>query len=109
LNETAELQVTVQPIVNHFFGETITVTGLITGHDILDQLRADAGELVLIPSVMLRDAGDVLLDDGKPEEILNKFPESEIRIIEPTASALYYALFKKRSRRSKPASVKRRL
>lgn len=109
LNETAELQVTVQPIINHFFGETITVTGLITGHDILDQLRAGAGELVLIPSVMLRDAGDVFLDDCKPEEIEQKFPESEIRIIEPTASALYHALFKKRSRRSKPASVKRRL
>jgi len=108
LNETAELQVTVQPIINHYFGETITVTGLITGHDILDQLRAGASELILIPSVMLRDAGDVFLDDCKPEEIVTKFSESEIRIIEPTASALYYALFKKRSRRS-PASLKRRL
>ncbi|MCE5197228.1 MAG: DUF512 domain-containing protein [Negativicutes bacterium] len=108
LNQTPELQVTVQPISNHFFGETVTVAGLITGRDILSQLSAEAGELVLIPSVMLRDAGDLFLDDIRPQEIVRKFAEAEIRIIEPTASALYHALFKKRSRRSKPASLKRR-
>jgi len=109
LNEIEDLQITVQPIINHFFGETVTVTGLITGKDILDQLQAAAGELILIPSVMLRDAGDVFLDDCKPEEIEQKFPECEIRVIEPTACALYHALFKKHSRRINPASIKRRL
>ena len=108
MNQIPELQVTVQPISNRFFGETVTVAGLITGSDLLAQLSAEAGELVLIPAVMLRDAGDLFLDDCQPQEIVNKFAEAEIRIIEPTASALYYALFKKRSRRSKPALLKRR-
>ena len=54
----------VRPIVNRFFGETITVSGLVTGGDLMDQLRGlDLGERLLIPSNMLRAGEQVFLDD----------------------------------------------
>ncbi len=55
---------TVYPIVNHFFGETITVSGLITGQDLIAQLEGrDLGPRLLIPVNMLRHGQDVFLDD----------------------------------------------
>ena len=54
----------VYPIVNHFFGESITVSGLVTGRDLMEQLRGkDLGERLLIPVNMLRHGEDVFLDD----------------------------------------------
>ena len=55
---------TVYPIVNDFFGHTITVSGLITGKDLIDQLKGkDLGQRLLIPSNMLRSGEQVFLDD----------------------------------------------
>ena len=54
----------VYPIVNHFFGEKITVSGLITGHDLIEQLRGqELGDRLLISSSMLDSSGAVFLDD----------------------------------------------
>ena len=54
----------VYPIINNFFGETITVSGLITGGDLIAQLKGrDLGERLLIPVNMLRHGEDVFLDD----------------------------------------------
>lgn len=54
----------VFPLVNNFFGETIDVAGLITGKDLITQLRGrDLGERLLIPVNMLRHGEDVFLDD----------------------------------------------
>ena len=54
----------VYPIENHFFGTTITVSGLVTGGDLIDQLRGkELGERLLIPVNMLRHGQDVFLDD----------------------------------------------
>ena len=56
--------VDVHCIANHFFGESITVTGLITGGDIIHQLKGKAlGEVLLLPINMLRSGEKVLLDD----------------------------------------------
>lgn len=55
---------TVYPIVNHFLGESITVSGLVTGGDLIAQLKGrDLGERLLIPINMLRHGEDVFLDD----------------------------------------------
>jgi len=57
-------KVDVYPIRNDFFGERITVTGLITGSDVINQLKGkDLGEALLIPENMLRAGTKVLLDD----------------------------------------------
>lgn len=54
----------VYPIVNRFFGETITVAGLVTGGDLISQLRGkDLGRRLLIPANMLRSGENVFLDD----------------------------------------------
>ncbi|MBE6769977.1 MAG: DUF512 domain-containing protein [Ruminococcaceae bacterium] len=58
------LTVNVYPIKNEFFGEQITVSGLITGGDILNQLEGKTlGDELLIPSSMLRHENDLFLDD----------------------------------------------
>ena len=54
----------VYPIVNRFFGETITVAGLVTGGDLIEQLRGtNLGQRLLIPASMLRAGERVFLDD----------------------------------------------
>ncbi len=56
--------VNVVPIVNDFFGSQINVTGLITGGDLIAQLKGKAlGEEVLISCSMLRSGEEVFLDD----------------------------------------------
>lgn len=59
----AGVQVTVKPIVNRFFGETVTVSGLITGQDLVGQLRGEEADEILITESMLREGEDVFLDD----------------------------------------------
>lgn len=70
-----ELTVHVYAIRNDFFGETITVSGLITGQDLIAQLRAeqeqgvDLGSRLVIPSNMLRSGEQVFLDDVTVQEV----------------------------------------
>ena len=57
-------------IRNDFFGERITVSGLLTGHDIMKQLAdKDLGECLLLPCNLLRSGEDVFLDDKTVDEI----------------------------------------
>ena len=57
-------------IKNNFFGGKITVAGLVTGADIIEQLKdKDLGEELLIPSVMLRHENDKFLDDVTLDEL----------------------------------------
>lgn len=60
----SQLTCDVYRIRNDFFGETITVTGLITAQDLIAQLKGkDLGDELLISSAMLRRDSDVFLDD----------------------------------------------
>lgn len=55
-------------IKNDFFGPNITVTGLLTGHDLINQLSGrELGKSILIPSAMLRD--DMFLDDVRVQDV----------------------------------------
>lgn len=52
------------PVANKFFGESVTVTGLLTGKDILENLsNIDPGDAVIIPGIALRQGEEVFLDD----------------------------------------------
>ena len=54
----------VAAIRNDFFGESINVAGLVTGGDILKQLRGkELGGRLLVPDTMLRHEGDLFLDN----------------------------------------------
>lgn len=60
----------VYPIRNDFFGEKITVTGLITGQDIVKQLSDEKlGDVLIIPENMLRANTDVFLDDTRVSDL----------------------------------------
>lgn len=67
------LECKVAAIKNNFFGGHITVAGLVTATDIWEQLKdTDLGEELLIPSVMLRDGGDMFLDSVTLTELSEK-------------------------------------
>lgn len=58
------LQLQVTAITNEFFGESITVSGLLTGQDIIGQLKGkDLGTKVLLPQNVLRSGENYFLDD----------------------------------------------
>ena len=60
----------VRPIRNDFFGETITVSGLVTGGDLIAQLKGTKlGQRLLIPSNMLRAGERVFLDDVTMDQV----------------------------------------
>ena len=63
------LKCRIIPVRNDFFGEHITVAGLVTGKDLIAQLGGrDLGKVLLIPDVMLKFHDDVFLDDVSLEE-----------------------------------------
>ena len=60
------------PIVNRFFGESITVAGLVTGTDLIDQLKGQPlGKRLLLPECMFRSGEEVFLDDVTRQELQN--------------------------------------
>ena len=80
------LKINVYKIKNDFFGDSITVAGLLTATDIYEQLKdKNLGDALLIPSVALRADGEVFLDDITPDELSNKL---SIEVI-PTPSEAY--------------------
>ena len=64
------LEITVHRIVNNFFGESVTVAGLLTGCDVLEQLRdKPLGDEIIFPTVMLKADEEIFLDDMTPDEL----------------------------------------
>lgn len=60
----------VVSIINHYFGEQITVAGLLTATDIIEQLKGlDLGDRVVLPSVVLKADEPVFLDDITLEDV----------------------------------------
>lgn len=63
-------KINVYEIRNNFFGETITVSGLLTGMDIIEQLRGkELGDVLLLPENCIRAQDTVLLDDVDIKDI----------------------------------------
>jgi putative radical SAM enzyme (TIGR03279 family) len=87
----AQVKVDVIPILNDFFGHTITVTGLITGQDLVKQLQNAETDLILICSAMLRAEGDLFLDGLSLEEVKRALP-APLYVIPNSGKAFYRAL-----------------
>ena len=65
-----KLRVNVIRIENNFFGETVTVAGLLTGGDMIAGCRGkELGEILYIPRNSLRADGDLFLDNLSPEDL----------------------------------------
>ena len=64
------IRINVHPVLNDFFGHTITITGLITARDILNQLQGKLrGKALLLPQTMLRENDTVFLDGLRIDEV----------------------------------------
>lgn len=89
------LEIMGYEIRNDFFGERITVSGLLTGQDILNQLEdKDLGECLLLPCNLLRSGEDVFLDDIRVNELENRF-QIPIRIVEENGSDFVTAILER--------------
>ena len=85
--ECPNLRINVYNIKNNFFGGEITVTGLLTGVDLADQLAGeDLGDELLLSRTMLRAEGDMFLCNMTPAELSEKLG-CRIRFIENDGGA----------------------
>jgi len=69
LNRIENLHVTLLPIVNQFFGEMVTVSGLLMGQDVVAAIRASGAQRVLLPRVMFDHTGTRTLDEYSLDRI----------------------------------------
>ena len=83
--------VEVRPIINRFFGETVTVAGLITGGDLVEQCRDVVADEILIVRSMIRAEGDIFLDNMTIEEVRKALP-APLRITESTGEGFWRAI-----------------
>jgi putative radical SAM enzyme (TIGR03279 family) len=73
LNATSGLTVNLVALASQYWGQEMTVTGLLTGYDLLHQLPGrDLGDRILIPTVMLKHDEAKFLDDVTIGEIAEK-------------------------------------
>ncbi len=86
-------RISVQPVKNRQFGKWINIAGLVTGQDIMETLgKQDHESTVIIPEIMVREKGDVFLDDTTPE-MLRDFLGCSVVIVDPSPESLYKQLF----------------
>lgn len=81
------------PVRNRLMGSGVTATGLLGGRDILESLVGRRASRVYLPSVTLRDSGDLFLDNVSPGDI-SRETGAEVRIFEPTPRAFFRAVYK---------------
>ncbi len=84
-------QVEVRPIINRFFGETVTVTGLITGQDLVAQCQDVEADEIMIVRSMIRAEGDLFLDDMSIDEVRRQLP-CPLRITENSGEGFWRAI-----------------
>lgn len=64
------ITINTRAIKNNFFGGGVNVSGLVTGGDLIDQLRGDdLGDRLIITSSMLRFENDLFLDDVSTDDV----------------------------------------
>lgn len=95
LLEKENINVSVLPVENTFFGQSITVTGLLTGRDVIRTLsgKVEGYECLLLPDTVLRDGEKVFLDDISKKDI-GRALNIKVNVIEPTPEGLIKGLIK---------------
>ncbi|ABB32278.1 protein of unknown function DUF512 [Geobacter metallireducens RCH3] len=90
---------TFKPVAvhNRLFGESVTVTGLVAGSDIVEELSGrDLGDAVLVPDVMLKEGEGIFLDDLSVDG-LGKSLGTRVLVVEATPQGVVDALRRVRS------------
>ncbi len=73
LNEVENLEINLAPLNSNYWGQEITVTGLLTGQDLIAGLQGkDLGNGILLPSLMLKHGETKFLDDRTVAEVANR-------------------------------------
>ncbi|MGO9377082.1 MAG: DUF512 domain-containing protein [Dissulfurispiraceae bacterium] len=85
----------VVPVENIYFGKTVTVTGLITGRDVMRALSGyvQSDAILLIPDVVMREGQEIFLDDVSRQDIEEILGIKSV-IIESTPAGLVDAMVK---------------
>ena len=90
--EFPQKEIQVISITNQFFGEQITVSGLLTGQDLAGQLKnRDLGSRLLLPCSLLRSGEEVFLDDITLSQLKNAL-QVEIDIVKSSGQDLVSCL-----------------
>lgn len=84
--------VQVVAVHNRFFGESITVTGLIVGRDLIDELKGIACDEIILCDTMLREHTDCFLDGTTLDQVKTEL-EKPVRVIHNTGESLVRALW----------------
>ncbi|MDI6744693.1 MAG: DUF512 domain-containing protein [Thermodesulfovibrionales bacterium] len=89
LLEKEGININVIPVENTFFGKAITVTGLLTGRDVIRELldKTDGHECLFIPDVVFRDGEDVFLDDISRKDVEDALG-IKVKVIESTPEGI---------------------
>lgn len=76
------LDANVLALENDFFGHEVTVTGLLTGQDIIKNLeKTKSGrDGIIIPACALRSGEDIFLDDYTLDDIKKAFPNEVVKV-----------------------------
>ena len=92
LSEVTGTSITPVAVKNRLFGGAVTVTGLVSGKDIIAALNGvELGDLVLVPDVMIKEGEGVFLDDVTLEELENELGKP-VLVVESTPFGIYDAL-----------------
>jgi len=92
LSVLTALSIKLIPVRNRFFGEEVTVSGLVTGYDILEELKVlEPGTLLLIPDVMLKEGECLFLDDLTLDDIAKSL-HCEPHVFSSSAEGFYRKL-----------------
>ena len=93
LKKVKGLQVELIDIENTFFGNSVTVSGLLTGTCVFEALKdKKISSCLLMPGNMLKFGDNLFLDSTTPDDLQSKL-STKILMIEPDAASLYNAIF----------------
>jgi putative radical SAM enzyme (TIGR03279 family) len=84
IKEIDKLDLEILVVKNNFFGETVTVSGLLTAQDLkntIKKLKADYYDIIFIPKIVLNDQSK-FLDEIKKEEFLEELSDYKIEFID---------------------------
>ena len=79
-------------VKNRFFGETITVTGLIVGRDLIAALKGIPADIILLCDTMLREHTDRFLDETTLEDVQREL-NKPVRVVQNNGESLIRALW----------------
>jgi NifB/MoaA-like Fe-S oxidoreductase len=92
LAEQTGVRIDVVAVPNRLFGEQVTVTGLVTGGDIIAALTDyPLSPVLVVPDVMLKEGEGIFLDDRSPADLADALG-CRVIVVSATPAGLYEAL-----------------